>query len=127
MANTTYADYQILFSGQKVLDSSNPGDRLELVFDVVGNMKVVSDARRPILAFHARVDEKTTLVVDINSQDVLRWTLDPDRVKGLWQPWPAGTVLKDFDRPVMVRFSVPVMGRVAIENVVMWFQVEDTH
>jgi hypothetical protein len=124
----TYADYQVLSGGQHTLDAATSASEVEFDFSIADNIVVTNGNRRPILAFHARVHKQTMLKVFINSQQVLSWTLGTDlTVKGLWCPWPAGTVLLQPSEVEKVRFSVSQTGKIDIENVVMWYQVRDEH
>lgn len=124
MATTTFADYQVLSTSSTTLDAATAGREVEFSFTATGmGMVIANDCRRPVLAFLLRVHKQASLKVFVNAQQILAWTLGVDtKVKGVWQPWAAASVLQQFGSPVKVRFLVSPSGKVDIANVVMWFQ-----
>lgn len=125
MPTLTLADYAVLEDDSFTLDSASSNRERTLIWPIPNNLTFGTNLARLILAFKVRVFDDSSFRVFVNSREVMSFNLDESVTRGYWKTFSARTAFPEgasFPNDNPVRFIVST-GRVRIEDVIMWYQV----
>lgn len=121
----TVADYQVLFDGRFTLGGNVTSKTL--TFDMPSNFVFGTNKAKPIISFKITPTDDIQLRIEVNHRQVMGTTnFNQSNTRGHWTIFSATTAFPDgtsFPSDVEVRFLCHT-GTVHIDDVVMWYQVE---
>lgn len=125
MPTLTLADYAVLQDGAFTLDAASSNRERTLTWPIPNNLTFGTNLARLILAFKVRVFEDSSFKVFVNSREVMSFSLNESVTRGYWETFSARDAFPEgasFPNDNPVRFVVST-GRVSLEDVIMWYQV----